>query len=70
METAALFTVANLRQLRAASILNVVVNESQDSSAGINSYVEKDEVIMEGESREIKLALESLLAWQQLQDKN
>ena len=69
METAALFTIANLRQLRAASILNVVVNESQDSSAGINNYVEKDDVIMEGESREIKLALESLLDWQELNNK-
>lgn len=65
METAALFTLANLRKLRAASILNVVVNDSQESSAGINSYVEEDEVIMAGESREIKLALEALLAWQQ-----
>lgn len=61
METAALFTLSNLRQLKAASILNVVVNENQDSSAGINNYVERDEIIMEGESREIKLALESFL---------
>ncbi len=66
METAALFTLANLRQLRAASILNVVVNENQDSSAGINNYVDQDQVIMEGESREIKLALESLLYWQEI----
>ena len=70
METAALFTLANLRGLRAASILNVVVNESQDSSAGINNYVEQDEIMMEGESREIKLALESLLYWQELQGNN
>ena len=68
METASLFTLANLRQLRAASILNVVVNESQDSSAGINNYVDRDEIIMQGEKREIKLALESLLYWQKLNE--
>jgi len=60
METASLFTLANLRGVRAASVLNVVVNDAQDSSAGINSYVNQEEVVMEGERREIKIALEAL----------
>ncbi len=56
METATLFTLASLRGIEAGSILNVVVEYSQDVKEGISSYNET----VRGEARQIELALESL----------
>lgn len=60
METAILFTIAQLRGVHAASILNNVVKYQDDIKDGINGYVENDELAAEGEKKEIILALESI----------
>ncbi|SNS89956.1 uridine phosphorylase [Anaerovirgula multivorans] len=60
METAILFTIAQLRGVYAASILNNVVKYQADIKDGINDYVESDELAAEGEKKEIILALESI----------
>ena len=58
METAALFTVAKLRGVRAASILNNVVLYEADVKEGISDYVDEAAVVAEGERRQIFVALE------------
>ena len=60
METAALFTIAELRGVRAASILNSVVEYESDLKDGIGNYVAKEEKVQKGENKEIKLALETI----------
>lgn len=60
METAALFTLARLRGLRAASILNVVVPYSGNLQAGINQLQSGESLTKTGEQNEIKLALETI----------
>ena len=60
METAALLTVARLRGLRAASILNNVVLWGEDTFASIGSYVEGESAPARGERLEITVALEAL----------
>lgn len=60
METAALLTVARLRGVRAASILNNVVLFQEDVRQGIGEYVEDETLTAQGERREIEVALETL----------
>lgn len=59
METAALFTVASLRGVKAASILNNVVAFEEDTAEAISSYVEGEDLAMKGERNEILTALEA-----------
>lgn len=61
METATLFTIAQLRGVTAASILNNVVKYQSNVKEGINGYVENNSLAEEGEKKEILLALESIL---------
>ncbi|SDL10356.1 nucleoside phosphorylase [Natronincola ferrireducens] len=60
METATLFTLAQLRGVHAASILNNVVKYEGNVKDGINDYVENEAAAAEGEKREILLALETI----------
>lgn len=60
METATLFTLAQLRGVRAASILNTVVEYRSDLKDGIADYATEEKKSVEGEKREIKLALETI----------
>lgn len=59
METAALFTIGHLRGVKTASILNNVVAYEQDTSESIGSYVDGENLAMEGERHEILTALEA-----------
>ncbi len=60
METATVLTVARLRGLRAASILNNIVSYESDLKEGIVDYVDESSAAAEGEQREIIVALEAL----------
>lgn len=60
METATLLTLASLRGVRAASILNNVVLFGEDVKEGIGGYVDEAAAAAEGERREIEVALEAL----------
>ena len=60
METAALFAVAKVRGVRAASILNVVVEWKKDLKEGISSYKDGADAAAQGEKNEILTALEAL----------
>ena len=65
METAALFTIGMLRNLRTASILNNVVAFGEDTAEGITSYVERPRnLAMRGERNEILTALEAFTMMQ------
>jgi len=59
METSILFVLASLRGIKAASILNTVVEYKSDVKEGIDNYVNNDNDAAEGEKREILLALET-----------
>lgn len=59
METAALFTVARLRGLKAASILNNVVIWGEDTTESIGSYADGASLTAQGERDEITVALEA-----------
>ena len=61
METAALFTVARLRGLKAASILNNVVIWGEDTSESIGSYADGAGLTAQGEKNEITVALEAFV---------
>ena len=63
METAALLTVASLRGVAAASILNNVVLYGLDTASGIDSYVSGEDLCAKGERNEILTALEAFLSW-------
>ena len=63
METSALFTLASIRGLAAASILNNVVLYEGDVKEGIGDYVDEADAAAEGEKKEIIAALEALAAW-------
>ncbi|MGO1356274.1 nucleoside phosphorylase [Alkalibacterium gilvum] len=67
METAALFTLARLRGLRAASVLNVVVPYSGDLQTGINQLQSGESLTKTGEQNEIRLALETIASLNQNQ---
>ncbi|RGZ01603.1 nucleoside phosphorylase [Clostridium sp. AM58-1XD] len=60
LETAALFVVAGLRGLRAASILNIVVEWEGDVKEGIHDYVNDARLAAMGEENEILAALETI----------
>lgn len=61
METAALFTVARLRGVKAASILNNVVIWGEDTSSSIGSYADGASLTAQGEKDEITVALEAFV---------
>ena len=61
METATLFVVGSLRGVKTASILNNVVEVDGDLMDGINSYVDAESEVAEGEKREIITALEAFV---------
>ena len=61
METAALFTVARLRGVKAASILNNVVIWGEDTSESIGSYADGASLTAQGEKNEITVALEAFV---------
>src|SRR5690606_25212713 len=56
METAALFTVARLRGVRAGSILNVVVTAEGELEEGINRLVASEEAAAAGPRASIQAA--------------
>ena len=60
MESAALFVIGGLRNLKTASVLNVVV-ENDGNLVGINSYVDGESVTALGEKREIITVLEAIV---------
>ena len=60
METAALFTVGRLRNIRKMSILYNVVLYGQDNADAIGDYGDQATKTMEGERREILTALEAI----------
>lgn len=59
METSTLFTIGQLKDVKTASILNTVVEYESDVKDGIGNYVEEVIDPVEGEKREIILALET-----------
>lgn len=61
MESSSLFVVGRLRNLKVASILNVVVELDGDLETGINDYVEGENSSVDGEEREIITALEAIV---------
>lgn len=61
METAPLFTVARLRGVKAASILNNVVIWGENTSASIGSYADGASLTAQGEKDEITVALEAFV---------
>lgn len=61
LETSTLFVVGRLRGLKTGSILNNVVEHEDDLKEGINEYVNKNEICMEGEKNEILVALEAIV---------
>ena len=61
MESAALLTVARLRGVRAASILNNVVLYGQDTADAIGDYNGGENLTAEGEKNEILTALEAFV---------
>ena len=61
METAALFVVGGIRNLRTASVLNVVVESEENLEQGINSYVKGEDKTTLGEKNEIIIALEAIV---------
>lgn len=62
METATLLTLARLRGARAASVLNVVVPADGGLEEGINDLVAGKEAARQGETAEIRVALQALHA--------
>lgn len=61
METAALYTIAALRGMRAASVLNNVVLYGADAAEGIGQYSGGDKAMADGERAEIQTALEAFV---------
>ena len=60
MESAALFTVGHIRNIKTASILNNVVEYGKDTSESVSDYQSGENKAQEGEEKEIKVALEAL----------
>ena len=63
METASILTVSSLRGIRAASILNIVAVHNSDVPHSVGRYSSGEDEAMQGEAREIILALETLSAF-------
>lgn len=61
-ETSTLFVVGGMRGVKTGSVLNNVVVFQGDVSDGIGDYVDEGSITMEGEKREIILALETMVA--------
>lgn len=61
METATLFTVARLRGVKAAGILNNVVLWGEDTTSSIGSYADGASLTAQGEKNEITVALEAFV---------
>lgn len=61
METAALYTIAALRGIRAVSVLNNVVLYGVDAAKGISQYASGDAAMANGEQSEIQTALEAFV---------
>lgn len=61
METATLLTVAQIRGMKAASILNNVVIWGTDTAEGIGSYADGAGLTAQGEKDEITVALEAFV---------
>lgn len=59
METSTLFVLGQIKRVKVASILNTVVEYKSDLKEGINNYVGESIGTVEGEKREILLALET-----------
>jgi len=59
METAALFTIGRLRDVRTASLLNCVVTYEEDTADSIAQYVDGENLAVQGEKHEIQTALEA-----------
>lgn len=68
METAALFVIGGLRGVRTASILNTVASYQGDLEQEINSYVDGETSMQQGETREIIAALEVIVALERKKD--
>lgn len=60
METAALFTVGHIRNIKTASILNNVVIYGEETSEAVSDYQGGENETYKGEEREILTALEAL----------
>lgn len=65
METSTLFVVGGLRGVKTASILNNVVEVEGNLMEEINSYVDGESAVAEGEKREIITALEAFVRLEQ-----
>ncbi len=61
METAALFVIGSLRGIKTASVLNTVVEYNGNLTEEINSYVDGEASVKQGESNEIQVALEAFV---------
>lgn len=61
METSALFVVGGIRNLKTASVLNVVVESEENLEQGINNYVQGENETLLGEKNEIIIALEAIV---------
>ena len=59
-ESAALFCVGRIRNVKVASILNNVVEYGKDSAEAVSDYATGADLCAEGEKREIQVALEAL----------
>lgn len=60
MESSTIFTLAQLRGVKAGSILNTVVKYKSNVKDGIRDYAKEELAPIEGEKREILLALETM----------
>ncbi len=60
MESATILTVASLRGLHAASVLNTVSAFQSDVPSSVGKYADSEKLAMTGEENEIILALEAL----------
>ncbi len=69
METAALFVIGSLRGVHTASILNTVVTSDGALEESINEYVSGESQTSKGEQNEIILALETLVKWDKVLNK-
>ncbi len=65
MESAALFTIGQLRGVKVASILNTVALYQGQLDEEINGYVDGDNASSKGEEREILTALEAIYRLEQ-----
>lgn len=61
MESSPLFVIGALRNIKTASILNVVVESNGNLESGINDYVGGESQTAIGEKNEILLALEAIV---------